>query len=75
LLVEALDLPQHPGTKLRIGADVLLEITRETDPCERMEALAPGLRAGLLVDWRGGACSRVLVGGTIRVGDTIRMEE
>ncbi|WP_353204946.1 MOSC domain-containing protein [Sphingomonas sp.] len=74
LLVEELDLPQIAGTKLRIGAEVLLEITRETDPCERMEALAPGLRAALLVDWRGGACSRVLVGGMIRVGDTIRIE-
>ena len=73
LLVEGLDLPQVPGTKLRIGTDVLLEITSETDPCERMEALAPGLRAALLVDWRGGACSRVLVGGMIRVGDTIRI--
>ena len=73
LLVEGLDLPQVPGTKLRIGTDVLLEITRETDPCERMEALAPGLKAALLVDWRGGACSRVLVGGMIRVGDTIRI--
>jgi MOSC domain-containing protein YiiM len=46
-------------------------ITRETDPCERMDALAPGLRAALTPDWRGGACSRVVVGGTIRVGDTI----
>jgi len=74
LLVEGLDLPQVPGTRLRIGEDVILEITRQTDPCERMEALAPGLKAALLPDWRGGACSRVLVGGTIRVGDTIRVE-
>ena len=74
LLVEGLDLPQQAGVNLRIGADVLLEITRETDPCERMEALAPGLRAALLIDWRGGACSRVLAGGIIRIGDTIRIE-
>ncbi len=75
LLVDALDLPKVPGTKLRVGTDVLLEITRQTDPCERMEALAPGLKAALLPDWRGGACSRVLAGGQIRVGDTIRVEE
>ena len=73
LLVEGLDLPKVPGTRLHIGA-VVLEITRETDPCERMEALAPGLKAALLPDWRGGACSRVLVGGTVRVGDAIRVE-
>lgn len=71
LLVEGLDLPQTPGTRLRIGETVVLMITRETDPCERMEALAPGLKAALLPDWRGGACSRVVVGGTIRVGDAI----
>ena len=75
LLVEGLDLPQIAGTKLRIGDAVVLQITRETDPCERMGALAPGLRAALLVDWRGGACSRVLAGGIIRVGDTVRVEE
>lgn len=75
LLVDQLDLPQRPGVRLRIGADVVLEITRETDPCERMDALAPGLRAAMTPDWRGGACSRVLVGGTIRVGDTIMIIE
>lgn len=75
LLVEGLDLPQVAGTKLRVGDTVILQITRETDPCERMEALAEGLRAALTVDWRGGACSRVLAGGMIRVGDTVRVEE
>jgi MOSC domain-containing protein YiiM len=75
LLVDGLDLPQLAGARLRIGADVLLEVTRQTDPCERMEALAPGLFAALLPDWRGGACSRVLAGGTIAVGDMIRIEE
>jgi MOSC domain-containing protein YiiM len=73
LLVDGLDLPQVPGTRLRIG-DVVLEITCECDPCQRMDALVPGLFAALLPDWRGGACTRVLVGGTIAVGDTIRIE-
>jgi MOSC domain-containing protein YiiM len=75
LLVEGLDLPQTAGVRLAIGADVVLEITRETDPCERMEVLAPGLRAALTPDWRGGACTRVLAGGRIAVGDLIRIEE
>ncbi len=74
LLVDGLDLPKTAGTRLRIGDDVLLEITRETDPCERMEALAPGLRAALTPDWRGGACTRVLAGGVIAIGDPIRIE-
>ena len=75
LLVDDMDLPQVAGTRLRIGSDVVLEVTRETDPCERMEALAPGLRAALSSDWRGGVCTRVKAGGRIAVGDEIRIEE
>ena len=75
LLVDSLDLPQVAGVRLRIGDDVLLEVTRFTNPCERMEALAPGLFAALLPDWRGGACSRVLAGGIVAIGDIIRIEQ
>jgi MOSC domain-containing protein YiiM len=75
LLVDGMDLPQTPGTLLRIGTNVVLEVTRETDPCERMEALAPGLRAALSSDWRGGVCTRVKTGGYIAIGDDIRIEE
>jgi len=75
LLVTGLDLPQRPGARLAIGPSVVLEITRETDPCERMEALAPGLRAALTPDWRGGACARVITGGRIVIGDSIEVEE
>ena len=75
LLVDGLDLPQVAGVRLRIGADVVLEVTRETDPCERMEALAPGLKAALLPDWRGGVCTKVVAEGVIAVGDVIRIEQ
>lgn len=75
LLVEGFDLPQTPGTRLRIGADVVLEITCETEPCERMEAPAEGLRAALTPDWRGGALTKVITPGTIAVGDSIRIDE
>ena len=57
------------------SSELWWEITRETDPCERMEALAPGLKAALLPDWRGGACAMVRQGGVIAVGDRIRIEE
>ena len=70
-----MDLPQAVDVRLRIGSDVVLAITRETDPCERMEALAAGLKAALTPDWRGGACARVVTGGWIAIGDTIRIEE
>lgn len=75
LLVDGFDLPQTPGTRIRIGADVVLEITCETEPCERMEALATGLRAALTPDWRGGALTKVIAPGTIAVGDRIRIDE
>jgi MOSC domain-containing protein YiiM len=74
LLVERLDLPQIPGAKLRIGREVLVEITQECAPCERMEALHPGLRSALEPDWRAGARARVLRGGEVAVGDEIRIE-
>lgn len=75
LLVDGLDLPQTKGVRLRIGEDVLLQVMVETDPCERMEKLAVGLRAALTPDWRGGVCTMVLAGGEIRIGDKIRVEQ
>ncbi|MBY0519027.1 MAG: MOSC domain-containing protein [Sphingomonas sp.] len=74
LLVDGLDLPQRPGARLRIGA-VLLEITRECDPCSRMEEIEPGLKAALSPDWRGGALAKVIEGGRIAVGDAITVED
>ena len=58
-----------------LGRDVLVEITQECAPCERMEALHPGLRAALEPDWRAGARARVLRGGEVAVGDEIRIEQ
>lgn len=75
LLVAGFDLPQVPGALLRIGSDVVLRVMVECDPCSRMELILPGLKAALMPDWRGGVCSRVVSGGTIRVGDAIVMEQ
>jgi MOSC domain-containing protein YiiM len=72
LLIEGLDIPQQPGARLRIGDAVLVEITQECAPCERMEALHPGLREALTSDWRAGARARVLSGGLVAIGDEIR---
>jgi MOSC domain-containing protein YiiM len=74
LLVDDLDLPHVPGTRLRIG-DVVLEITQECDPCSRMEEVAEGLKAALTPDWRGGVLTRVISGGDIAVGDAIEILE
>ena len=68
-------LPRQEGTRVKIGLSLILEITCECDPCERMEALHPGLRAALEPDWRGGFLGRVIEDGEIAVGDEIRVVE
>jgi len=62
-------MPAHVGSTLRFG-DLVLQITRETDPCERMDQVRPGLRAALDPDWRGGVCCRVIAAGTITIGQS-----
>ena len=75
LLVEGLRLPRAEGTRVKVGATLVIEITCECDPCERMEALHQGLRAAMTPDWRGGFLGRVIEDGEIAVGDEIRIVE
>ena len=74
LLVDGVDLPQTEGARVCIGDHVVLEVTIECEPCNRMDALVDGLQEALKPDWRGGACTRVVSGGHIKVGDQIRIE-
>ena len=74
LLVGGLDLPGTVGSRLRIG-DCLFEIHGETEPCERMNELQAGLRAGLAPEMRGGVWGKVLESGHIRVGQSVEIEE
>jgi MOSC domain-containing protein YiiM len=73
LLVQGLRLPREEGTRVQIGDSLVIEITCECDPCERMEALHEGLRAALTPDWRGGFLGRVIEDGEIAVGDEIKV--
>ncbi len=75
LLVEGLRLPREPGKVVAIGTSLRIEVTVETEPCDRMEAIVPGMRAALTPDWRGGVCGRVLNDGEIAIGDEVRIEE
>ena len=75
LLVEGLRFPREPGVVIAIGATLRIETTRECDPCSRMEEIAPGLKAVLTPDWRGGVLGRVITDGEIAVGDEVRIEE
>jgi MOSC domain-containing protein YiiM len=60
------------GQQVQIGG-VLLEITRETDPCGRMDDLQLGLKVALTPEWRGGARCTVLRSGMIKIGDSVHL--
>jgi MOSC domain-containing protein YiiM len=72
LLVSGVDLQPKPGDLIEIG-DVVLEITRETTPCKRMEDQFAGLQQALEPDARGGVCTRIISGGRVMVGDVVRL--
>ncbi len=74
LLVEGLRLPREAGRIIAIGASLRIETTCECDPCARMDAIVPGLKAALLPDWRGGILGRVIADGDIALGDEVRIE-
>ena len=67
--IELRTLP--PGSRLQIGESVVLEVSGPCDPCRRMDEIRQGLQAEL--QGRRGVNARVLVGGTIQLGDTITL--
>ncbi len=73
-LIEGVDLPSTLGQIISIGP-VQIRIHGETRPCGIMESQQPGLRDALTPNLRGGVHGEVLTGGTIRVGDTVRVTE
>jgi MOSC domain-containing protein YiiM len=65
------DVEQWPiGQRVQAGG-ATFEITMVCDPCERMEAIRPGLRAKL--EGRRGMLARVVDGGDVAVGDEITL--
>lgn len=68
-----------PGTKLRLGADVLIEVTRYTTPCKTIKgAFIDGdfnrIHHMLQPGWSR-VYARVLRNGWVRAGDTVVFEE
>jgi len=72
LYVEGLTDFKRVGARIKIGP-VVLEVGEETQPCHRMEAQSPGLRAALQPDWRGGVSCQVLTPGNIAPGDPVEV--
>jgi MOSC domain-containing protein YiiM len=71
LTVDGDDVQRWPvGQRVRAG-EVVFEVTMVNEPCERMEAIRPGLRQEL--NGRRGMLARIVEGGTVRVGDAIEL--
>ena len=72
LTTEGIDLVALPlGTRLKIGDDVLLELTQKGKVCH--ERCAIFYQAGDCVMPREGIFARILKGGVIRPGDAIEV--
>lgn len=70
-LLSARPLFADQPIRVRIGETVELEFTGPCDPCSKMEAEF-GAGAYNAMRGHGGLTSRVIIGGTIQVGDQIR---
>lgn len=65
-------LPRGRGSQIAIGK-VIVEVRDQTSPCQQMENAKAGLRKALSGDWRGGVSCRVISGGDIKIGDSVKI--
>jgi MOSC domain-containing protein YiiM len=77
--IELLDLPV--GTRLRLGADAVVEVTGLRNPCLQIDGYEPGLMKRMVgrdadgkVVRRAGVMSVVVESGLVRPGDPIAVE-
>lgn len=72
IVTEGLDLKRlQPGTRLKMGNAALLEITQIGKECH--DRCAIYYKAGDCIMPREGIFTRVLTGGTVHVGDEVRI--
>jgi MOSC domain-containing protein YiiM len=77
--VDLLGLPT--GSRLRLGAEAVVEITGLRNPCAQLDGFQPGLMAATLdrdaegnLIRKAGIMGVVIAGGTVRSGDPIAVE-
>ena len=69
--IQLMDL--RSKARLRVGSEVVLEVTKACSPCSRMDEIRPGLK--LEIAGRRGVLTRVIKGGMIAKDDTITRGE
>ena len=74
LLIRGIVIVESTGKYLQIG-DLVLEITGETKPCQRMDEYYLGLQEVLKPEWRGGVTCKVIKSGRVKLDDSIMLGE
>lgn len=76
--VDVLDLPV--GTRLRLGANAVIELTGLRNPCVQLDRIQPGLMSATIarredgsVLYKAGVMAVVLAAGEVRPGDPIEI--
>ena len=77
--IDLLALPK--GTRLRLGPEVVIEITGLRNPCRQIDAFQQGLTAAVLgrdsegcLVRKAGVMATVVAGGDVKAGDVITVE-
>jgi MOSC domain-containing protein YiiM len=73
IVVSGINLLAFNNRQFRLGEDLVLEMTGYCHPCTRMEEnLGPGGYNAMR--GHGGITAKVVTGGSIRLGDAVRLE-
>ena len=74
IVIEGINLIALKKAKIRIGDEVVLEVTGPCDPCSRMEENL-GKGGYNAMRGHGGMCTKVIKNGNIQVGDAVVIYE